>query len=231
VTPENLVVLLINVSVWVVPVLLAITFHEAAHAVAAWRLGDDTAWKRGRVSFNPIRHIDLFGTVLLPVMLLLVKAPFLIGWAKPVPVAFGKLGHPRRDMALVALAGPVTNILLAVISALLLRAVWLLPTAGEIWTAQMLSRSILINLVLAIFNMLPIPPLDGGRVLISLLPPPLARRFAKLEKYGFVILVCVVLVLPILARQAGVSFDPLRQILTAALAALMPFFRLLAGAG
>lgn len=229
--PENLTTLIYNASLWAIPVLLAITFHEAAHAITAWRLGDDTAWRRGRVSINPLRHIDPIGTLFLPALLLLTKAPFLIGWAKPVPVAFGKLGRPRRDMVLVALAGPMTNIILAAVSALLLRVAWLLPEDAGVWAGQMLFRSVLINIVLAIFNMLPIPPLDGGRILTGLLPLPLARRFARIEKYGFVILICGILVLPILARQAGVDFDPLRQILAASLAALMPLFRLLAGAG
>jgi Zn-dependent protease len=114
-------------STWVVPILVAITFHEAAHAYAAWKLGDDTALRLGRVTFNPLKHVDLFGTILLPALLFLTKAPFLFGWAKLVPVAFGRLGHQRRDMAIVAMAGPLTNVLLAFGSAILLRIVWLLP--------------------------------------------------------------------------------------------------------
>jgi Zn-dependent protease len=114
-------------STWVIPILVAITFHEAAHADAAWKLGDDTALRLGRVTFNPLKHVDLFGTILLPALLFLTKAPFLFGWAKLVPVAFGRLGHQRRDMAIVAMAGPLTNVLLAFGSAILLRIVWLLP--------------------------------------------------------------------------------------------------------
>jgi Zn-dependent protease len=102
-----------SASTWIVPILIAITFHEAAHAYAAWKLGDDTAHRLGRVTFNPLKHVDLFGTILLPALLFLTKAPFLFGWAKPVPVAFGRLGHPRRDMAIVAIAGPLTNVILA----------------------------------------------------------------------------------------------------------------------
>jgi Zn-dependent protease len=116
-----------SASTWIVPILIAITFHEAAHAYAAWKLGDDTAHRLGRVTFNPLKHVDLFGTILLPILLFLTKAPFLFGWAKPVPVAFGRLGYPRRDMAIVAIAGPLTNMLLALASAALLRIVWLLP--------------------------------------------------------------------------------------------------------
>ena len=167
-------------STWIVPILIAITFHEAAHAYAAWKLGDDTAHRLGRVTFNPFKHVDLFGTILLPALLFLTNAPFLFGWAKPVPVAFGRLGHPRRDMALVALAGPLTNLALAFMSAVLLRTAPLLPETIAPWLVRTLYQSILLNLILAIFNMLPIPPLDGGRVVTSILPNVLARPFAKL---------------------------------------------------
>ncbi|ANY78108.1 peptidase M48 [Microvirga ossetica] len=179
-------------STWFVPILIAITFHEAAHAYAAWKLGDDTAHRLGRVTFNPIKHVDPFGTILLPALLFLTNAPFLFGWAKPVPVAFGRLGHPRRDMALVALAGPLTNLALAFISAVLLRTAPLLPETIAPWLVRTLYQSILLNLILAIFNMLPIPPLDGGRVVTSILPNVLARPFAKLERYGFLILLGIV---------------------------------------
>jgi Zn-dependent protease len=179
-------------STWVIPILIAITFHEAAHAYAAWKLGDDTAHRLGRVTVNPLKHVDLFGTILLPALLVLTKAPFLFGWAKPVPVAIGRLGHPRRDMALVALAGPLTNLALALISAVLLRAVPLLPETTAPWLVQTPYQSILLNLILAIFNMLPIPPLDGGRVVTSILPNVLARQFAKLERFGFLVVLGIV---------------------------------------
>jgi Zn-dependent protease len=139
-------------STWIVPILIAITFHEAAHAYAAWKLGDETAHRLGRVTLNPLKHVDPFGTVLLPALLFLTKAPFLFGWAKPVPVAFQRLGKPRRDMALVALAGPLTNIVLALVSAALLRMVWLLPEGIAPWFVQTLYQSILLNLILVVFK-------------------------------------------------------------------------------
>ena len=131
---------LYTASTWAIPILVAITFHEAAHAYAAWKLGDDTAFRLGRVTFNPLKHVDPFGTVLVPALLLLFKAPFLFGWAKPVPVAFGHLSRPRRDMALVALAGPLTNVVLALASAGLFHLVRLLPEAAAAWVAQTLLK-------------------------------------------------------------------------------------------
>ena len=172
----DIAALLYTASTWVVPVLLAITLHEAAHAYAAYKLGDDTAARLGRVSFNPIKHIDAFGTILLPALLLFLRAPFLFGWAKPVPVMFGRLGNPRRDMVLVAAAGPAINIVLAAVSALLFRFLWLLPGDVQAWSSQMLTNSVILNLVLAVFNMLPLPPLDGGRIAVGLLPDVLAAR-------------------------------------------------------
>jgi Zn-dependent protease len=157
-------------STWIVPILIAITFHEAAHAFAAWRLGDDTAHRLGRVTFNRLKHVDPFGTILLPALLFLTKAPFLFGWAKPVPVAFGRLGSPRRDMAIVAIAGPLSNVILAFVSAALLRTVPVLPETIAPWLVKTLYQSILLNLILAIFNMFPLLPLDGGRITLSLLP-------------------------------------------------------------
>jgi Zn-dependent protease len=216
-------------STWIVPILIAITFHEAAHAYAAWKLGDDTAHRLGRVTFNPLKHVDLFGTILLPALLLLTKAPFLFGWAKPVPVAFGRLGHPRRDMALVALAGPLTNMALAFMSAVFLRIVPLLPEPIAPWLAQTLYQSILLNLILAIFNMLPIPPLDGGRVVLSILPKALARQYAKLERFGFLILLGIIFVLPMLGRQIGTDLNLFRWAVAAPLQWLMPILRGIAG--
>jgi Zn-dependent protease len=129
---------LYTASTWILPVLIAITFHEAAHAYAAWKLGDDTAYRQGRVTFNPLKHVDPFGTILVPALLLLTASPFLFGWARPVPVAFHRLSHPRRDMALVAIAGPLTNVALAVVSALLFHILSSLPAS----TAARLGKTL-----------------------------------------------------------------------------------------
>jgi Zn-dependent protease len=161
-------------STWVLPVLLAITLHEASHGFVAHWCGDDTAWRLGRVSLNPLKHIDLFGTILLPALLLFLRSPFLFGYAKPVPVQFAALRHPRRDMVLVAGAGPATNILLATAAGLLVHAVGVLPTGAHDWTLQNLENAIVINVILAVFNMIPLPPLDGGRVAVGVLPEVLA---------------------------------------------------------
>jgi len=192
-----------------VPVLIAITFHEAAHAYAAHALGDDTAANHGRLSLNPLKHIDPVGTVVLPSLLIVLRSPFLFGYAKPVPVNFHALRHPRRDMVLVAIAGPVTNLALAALSAAALRLGHHFPVGAQDWLLRNLLNALAINVLLAVFNMLPIPPLDGGRVLLGFLPRPVAQRFAQLEPYGIPILLGLMFVLPLVGRQLGMSLDVL----------------------
>ena len=206
---------LYDLSVWVLPLLIAITFHEAAHGFVAYKLGDKTAWQLGRVSFNPLKHIDPFGTVILPGLLLLSHSPFLFGYAKPVPVNFRNLNHPRFDMVWVALAGPVTNIILATIVAFAFHALPLVPAEAAKWTADNLQNAFFINIVLAIFNMLPIPPLDGGRVAVGLLPRVLAYPLSRLEPYGMLILIALLILLPVLGAQLGLNLDVISAILWA----------------
>jgi Zn-dependent protease len=193
-------------ALWVVPFLLAVVFHEWAHGYVAKRLGDDTASRMGRLTLNPLAHVDPVGTLALPALLLFSGSPFMFGWAKPVPIAFERLRNPRRDMILVAMAGPVMNLLLAAASAAGLAIIGhVADTTGDLSAgvggglkiaeplAIMCTMSLQLNVVLAVFNMLPIPPLDGGRVAVGLLPRELAYNVARLEPYGFFIIMALLM--------------------------------------
>jgi Zn-dependent protease len=204
---------LYDLSVWVLPLVIAITFHEAAHGFVAHHFGDNTAWERGRVTFNPLKHIDPFGTLLLPALLLFAHSPFLFGYAKPVPVNFRALRSPRIDMVWVALAGPATNIILALVAATAFHALPYVPAGAVQWIADNLKNALVINVVLAIFNMLPIPPLDGGRVAVGLLPNVLAIPLARLEPYGMLILIGILILLPLAGSQLGLNLDVISVIL------------------
>ena len=209
------------ITVWAIPVIVAVTFHEAAHGFVAYLLGDDTAWRLGRVSFNPAKHIDPFGTILLPGLLLLLHAPFLFGYAKPVPVNFGRLRSPRRDMVLVAAAGPAMNIALAAVAALAFHLVGYLPVTAAQWLADNLRNALILNVVLAVFNMFPLPPLDGGRILVGILPKAVAGPVARLEPYGLAILIGLLIVLPLLGAQLGIDLNAVSRVIAIAAGAII----------
>ena len=195
-------------SVWVMPVVIAITFHEAAHGWVAWRLGDPTAKILGRVTFNPLKHIDPFGTVILPALLLFGSGGrMMFGFAKPVPVDYGRLRQPRSGMVLVAVAGPASNLLLAVVAALAMHGLVAFDGDFREWVARNLVNAVYINCLLCVFNMIPLPPLDGGRVAVGLLPPVLGMRLARLERAGFAVLIAALLLLPLLGDSFGMNLN------------------------
>jgi Zn-dependent protease len=193
-------------SIWVIPLVIAITFHEAAHGFVARFLGDETAWRLGRVSLNPLKHIDPTGTILLPGLLLLLGSPFLFGYAKPVPVNFRALRNPRSGMVWVAVAGPAMNIALAILAALAFHLVGYLPVTAAQWAAENLKNALIINLF-------PIPPLDGGRIAVGVLPKVFATPLGRLEPYGMLILIGLLFILPMLGTQLGVDLSIVSQVI------------------
>jgi Zn-dependent protease len=200
-----------TIAVAALPVIFAITLHEAAHGYAARHFGDPTAWQLGRITLNPLKHIDPIGTVLIPAAILLFSGGnFLFGYAKPVPVDFGRLRNPKRDMFWVAAAGPGANLVMAFFWALMFKLSWLVPQYFSVPLARMAEVGIIVNCVLMVLNLLPLPPLDGGRIAVSLLPHRLAWQFARLERWGFPILLVLLftgilgdILAPLVAFSAG----------------------------
>lgn len=194
-----------TIATWLIPLVIAIVFHEVAHGVIANLLGDPTAKQRGRLTFNPIKHVDPVGTVILPMVLAVSGAP-MFGWAKPVPVVSKRLRNPRYHMILVALAGPGMNLLLALVASILLAALVASAPQGMVWAfiGQNLLNFVAINVFLAIFNLIPLPPFDGGHVVEGLLPRSIAVHYAKLQRVGFLLLILLLLVVPMLFPDANI---------------------------
>ncbi len=209
-----------TVAIMALPVIFAITLHEAAHGYAARHFGDPTAWQLGRISINPLRHIDLWGTIVIPILIVVFsQGSFLFGYAKPVPVNFGRLRHPKRDMLWVALAGPGANLAMALGWALMLRVAWELPANPyTLPLSEMSKMGVMVNVVLMVLNLFPLPPLDGGRVAVSLLPLRLAVPFSRLERWGFPILLLL-----LFTGLLGAVMNPLVQAVVILIESLFGF--------
>lgn len=221
-----------TISVWALPILLAVTLHEAAHGWVAMKLGDPTAKELGRVTFNPLSHIDLKGTILIPALLLLVSGgKMMFGFAKPVPVDFRRLKKPRRDMILVAAAGPGMNLLLALLAALSFHLAFMLDGDLQEWVMRNLGNALWINVLLAVFNMLPIPPLDGGRVATGILPWSLARYLVRLERVGIFIVLGAIFLLPWIGGKMGLDLDLFRWLVIIPASHLQDLIVMVAGIG
>lgn len=216
-----------EIAVWLLPLIVAIVFHEVAHGLVARQLGDPTAEQKGRLTLNPIRHVDPFGTVLLPMILAISHAP-VFGWARPVPVNYRRLRNPRRDMVLVALAGPGMNFLLALAGTALLAATIAVSGGAHEGIAAFIAANalnfVLINLFLGVFNLIPLPPFDGGHVVEGLLPRPLARRFRKVGRYSLLVFVLLLLVLPAISPSADLIARVVTPIVRAISGALLGIF-------
>lgn len=203
-------------STWIIPVLVGLTLHEIAHGYVAWALGDPTARKSGRLSLNPFRHLDRIGTIAIPLLLFAVSSPVLIGYARPIPVAYHRLPVPRRDIALVAAAGPAANLLLAAIAVLSYHAIHIVPDAAQWWAGQNIIHSIYVNLVFAVVNLLPIPPLDGGRILLGLISPDWSFQLARYDWVGLLLVAVLFLVVPLVGLLFGVEITFLQEAISGA---------------
>jgi len=215
----DVVGLVAGIAVWAVPVILAVTLHEVAHGYAALAMGDDTARRLGRLSLNPLRHVDPFGTVILPALMLAVGG-VVFGWAKPVPVDFRRLRPWRLGMVVVAAAGPLTNLALAAVSIIVLGLLPELPEPLDGWAVRALGASVTLNLLLAVFNLIPLPPLDGGRVVTGLLPAPWCWRFAGLERVGMLVILGALVILPMIGQATGLDLDLFGSLVTGPVQAL-----------
>ncbi len=204
-----------KIVIYALPIIFAITVHEAAHGYAAKHFGDMTAYNAGRITLNPLKHIDPFGTILLPALTIMLGG-ILFGWAKPVPVDFSRLRNPKKDMLWVAAAGPASNFVMAIFWAMVFKLSSTAPDAFVYPLALMAKAGISINIVLMVLNLLPLPPLDGGRIAVSLLPHDLARQFSQVERYGFIILI-VLLFTGIL----GKILDPLIRLVYALISSIV----------